>query len=457
VELQEAANRALDRGLRRLDKRHSVFRKPRNILAEKRSLERFTTDRWNRPILAGDIVPALVTSVAPKGGNGSARVRIGTHEVDLPKTAFAWTRKTAAVAFLNVGDFVQVEVRAIQGGVPQTIALEQDPVVEGALLAIDNRTGQVRAMVGGFDFARSKFNRATQAKRQVGSSFKPFIYTTAIDRGYTPVSIFVDEPISYEAGPNQPRYEPLNYDRKYEGPVTLRRAIEDSRNIPAVKALAELGPPNVIKVAARFGLPANMPPYLSLALGSVEETLWDMTSAYTAFPNQGVRMRPYSIVSIADREGNIIEENRPEPHEAIRADTAYVMTNLMRGVVQEGTAAAARSLDWPLAGKTGTMDEYTDAWFIGFDPNITVGVWVGYDEKKPLGSNETGAVAALPIWMDFMKAFIDKRADRKNPPEFEAPGNIVFVTLDNGVREAFINGTQPQGASVLPAVAPASN
>jgi len=170
VELQEAANRAVDRGLRRLDKRHSGFRKPRNILAEKRSLERFTTDRWNRPMLAGDIVPALVISVAPKGGNGSARVRVGTHEADLPKAAFAWTRKAAAVDFLKVGDLVQVEVRAIQGGVPQTLALEQDPVVEGALLAIDNRTGQVRAMVGGFDFARSKFNRSTQAKRQVGSS-----------------------------------------------------------------------------------------------------------------------------------------------------------------------------------------------------------------------------------------------------------------------------------------------
>ena len=457
AELQEAANRAVDRGLRRLDKRHSGFRKVRNILAEKRPLERFTTDRWNRPILAGDIVPALVTSVTPKGGNGSARVRIGPHEVELPKTAFTWTRKTAAVDFLKVGDLVQVEVRTIQGGVPQTIGLEQDPVVEGALLAIDNRTGQVRAMVGGFDFARSKFNRATQARRQVGSSFKPFIYTTAIDRGYTPVSIFVDEPVSYQPGPNQPPYEPLNYDRKYEGPVTLRWALEDSRNIPAVKALAELGPPNVIKVAARFGLPANMPPYLSLALGSVEETLWDMTSAYTAFPNQGVRMRPYSVVSIADREGNIIEENRPEPHEAIRADTAYVMTNLLHGVVLRGTAAAAKSLDWPLAGKTGTMDEYTDAWFIGFDPNITVGVWVGYDEKKPLGSNETGAQAALPIWMDFMKVFIDTRADRTNPPQFEAPGNIVFVTLDNGIQEAFINGTQPQGANVLPAVAPASN
>ena len=457
AELQDVANRAVDRGLRQLDKRHNGFRKVRNIVLEKRSLDTFTTDRWSRPILAGDIVPALVTGVAPKGGNGSARLRIGEHEVDLPKAAFAWTRKTSAVDFLKVGDLVQVEVRAIQGGIPQTIALEQDPIVEGALLAIDNRTGQVLAMVGGYDFARSKFNRATQAKRQVGSAFKPFIYTTAIDRGYTPVSIFVDEPVSYQVGPNQPPYEPLNYDRKYEGPVTMMRALEDSRNVPAVKALAELGPENVIKVAARFGLAANMPPYLSLALGSAEQTLWDMTSAYSAFPNQGVRMRPYSVVSIADREGNIIEENRPEPHEAIRADTAFVMTNLMRGVVQRGTAAAAARLDWPLAGKTGTMDEYTDAWFIGFDPTITVGVWVGYDEKKPLGNGEEGARAALPIWMDFMKTYIDMRGDRKNPPQFEAPGNIVFVTLDNGVQAAFISGTQPQGAAVVPAVAPASN
>jgi penicillin-binding protein 1A len=457
AELQEAANRAVDRGLRRLDKRHNGFRKVRNILLEKRSLDSFTTDRWSRPILAGDIVPALVTAVAPKGGTGSARVRIGAHEVELPRDGFAWTRKKSAADFLKVGDLVQVDVRAIQGGVPQTIGLEQDPVVEGALLAIDNRTGQVLAMVGGYDFARSKFNRATQAKRQVGSAFKPFIYTTAIDRGYTPVSIFVDEPISYDVGPNQPPYEPLNYDRKYEGPVTMMRALEDSRNVPAVKALAELGPENVIKVAERFGLSSNMPPYLSLALGSAEQTLWDMTSAYSAFPNQGVRMRPYSVVSIADREGNIIEENRPEPHEAIRADTAFVMTNLMRGVVQRGTAAAASRLEWPLAGKTGTMDEYTDAWFIGFDPNITVGVWVGYDEKRPLGSGEEGSRAALPIWMDFMKTYIDARGDRKNPPQFEAPGNIVFVTLDNGVQAAFISGTQPQGAAVVPAVAPATN
>jgi len=210
-------------------------------------------------------------------------------------------------------------------------------------------------------------------------------------------------------------------------------------------------------MAARFGLSPDMPPYLSLALGSVEQTLWDMTSAYTAFPNQGVRMKPYSIVSIADREGNALEENRPEPHEAIRADTAFVMTNLLRGVVLRGTAVAARNLDWPLAGKTGTMDEDTDAWFLGFDPNITVGVWVGYDEKKSLGPGEEGAHAALPIWMDFMKAYIDKSGDRKNPPQFEAPGNVVFVTLDNGTQAAFIAGTQPQGSTAVPAVTPASN
>jgi penicillin-binding protein 1A len=178
-----------------------------------------------------------------------------------------------------------------------------------------------------------------------------------------------------------------------------------------------------------------------------------MTSAYAAFPSQGVRPTPYSIIAISDRDGNVLQENRPEPREAIRADTAYVMTNLLRGVVQRGTAASAAALDWPLAGKTGTVDDNTDAWFIGFDPNITVGVWVGRSEKKPIGTNETGATAALPIWTDFMKAYIDLKGDRKNPPQFEAPGNIVFVPLDSGLSVAFINGTQPGGAAV-PAASP---
>jgi penicillin-binding protein 1A len=455
AELQEAANAAIDRGLRRIDKRRSGWRKPtRNILAEQRQLDRFTTDRWARPILSGDIVPALVTFVPPKGSTMPARIRISQFELEVPKAAYAWTRKTSPADLFKVGDMIEVEVKALEGSRPTEIALEQTPAVEGALLAIDNRTGQIRAMVGGYSFARSKFNRATQARRQVGSLFKPIVYTAAIDRGFTPVSVFIDEPIAYPAGPGQPPYSPQNYDRKYEGAVTLRHALEDSRNVPAVKAMAEVGPKNVVAYAKRFGLHGEYPPYLAVALGAVEATLVDMTSAYSAFPNQGVRMQPYAVTTIADREGNVLEENRPEPHEAIRADTAFVMTNLLRGVVQRGTAGAAASLNWPLAGKTGTVDDFTDAWFIGFDPNVTVGVWVGYDEKKPLGNGETGAQAALPIWIDFMKAYLEKRVDRKEPPQFEAPGNIVLVTLDSGITEAFINGTQPQGVGVVPAVQP---
>ena len=448
VALQQAASTAVDRGLRRIDKRRSGYRKPaRNVVAEGHAVERFSTARWAQPIAAGDIVPAVVMS-APR--TGTARIRIGSHQLDLPPSSFMWTRRTSAADLFSTGDLIEVEVRAATNGVPEAVALEQPPVLEGGLVAIDNRTGQIRAMVGGFSFARSKFNRATQARRQMGSIFKPIVYTAAIDRGFTPVSVFVDEPVKFDAGPNQAPYAPLNYDRKFEGPVTLRRALEQSRNIPAVRAMQDVGPQQVVAYAARFGFPENMTPYLSLALGAAEATLVEVTSAYSAFPNQGVRMQPYAVTDIADREGNVLQENRPQPHEAIRADTAYVMTHLLRGVVQRGTAAAARALDWPLAGKTGTMDEYTDAWFVGFDPNISVGVWVGYDEKRPIGGSsngETGATAALPIWMDFMRAYIEARADRTMPPEFEPPGNIVFLTLDSGITEAFINGTQPQIAA----------
>ena len=453
AELQQAANVAIDRGLRRIDKRRSGYRRPaRNIVAEGHALDRFTTDRWTRPIAEGDIVPAVVVSVPARGNTGNASVRIGHNQVDLPRTGFEWTRRASPAELFKVGDLIEVEVRTLKDGVPETVFLEQPPEVEGALLAIDNRSGQIRAMVGGFSFARSKFNRATQARRQMGSAFKPIVYTAAIDRGFTPASVFIDEPVAYDAGQGQPAYSPLNYDRKFEGAVTLRRALEQSRNIPAVKAMVEIGPRQVLRYAERFGFPAYQP-YLSLALGAAEATLVEVTSAYSAFPNHGVRMTPYAVATIADREGNVLEENRPQPNEAMRADTAFVMTNLLRGVVQRGTAQAATALDWPLAGKTGTMDEYTDAWFIGFDPNITVGVWVGRDEKKPIGHNETGASAALPIWMDFVKAYIDKRGDRTQPPQFDAPGNIVFVTLDSGINEAFINGTQPQQAAapVVPA------
>jgi penicillin-binding protein 1A len=252
---------------------------------------------------------------------------------------------------------------------------------------------------------------------------------------------------------------PRNYDRRFQGPMTLRHALEQSRNIPAVKVMDMLGPAQVVQYAKKFGFPEEFRPFLSTALGAQEATLLELTSAYSAFPNHGIRMQPYSVMSITDREGTLLEEGRPTPRDAIRADTAYVMTNLLRGVVLRGTAGAANALKWPLAGKTGTVDDYTDAWFIGFDPNVTVGIWVGYDEKKPIGPNETGTTAALPIWVDFMREYLELRGDRENPPEFEPPGNIVFMTVDrttgepvlegsaNVVTEAFLAGTQPSPPS----------
>jgi penicillin-binding protein 1A len=360
---------------------------------------------------------------------------------------------------MKPGDLIEVEIKKIDpASGALTVALEQTPLVEGALLAIDNRSGHIRAMVGGWDFGRSKFNRAVQAYRQLGSTFKPIVYTAAIDRGFTPASVLIDAPVSFPAG-NGDIYSPQNYDHKFEGAVTVRRALEQSRNIPAIKMMELLGPKTVVSYAKRFGFEQEFPPYLPIALGAGDATLLEITSAYTVFPNQGVRMKPLEILKVMDRDGNLLEENRAEATDVVRADTAFVMTNLLRGVVQHGTGQAAASLNWPLGGKTGTVDENTDAWFVGFDPNLTVGVWVGLDEKKPLGGTETGAKAALPIWMEFMKAYIDSRPDKDTPPQFDAPGNIVFLAVDRAsggvtdaespgaISEAFIAGTQPGGLS----------
>ena len=456
-QLQRAANAAIDQGLRQVARRRGAWRKPaRNVLTEGHTLENFKHDRWARTIAEGDIVPAIVTSVDPRDKrDGVARVRFGTFTAELTKAAYQWTRRAHAADLVQPGDLIEVRVAKLgEGGKAPVVTLEQQPMVEGALVAIDNRTGQILSMVGGFSFARSKFNRATQAYRQMGSTFKPFLYTAAIDRGLTPSTMLVDTPASFDAGAGQPPYTPHNYDGKYSGPITLRASLEQSRNIPAVRVMEMLGPRQVVAYAKKFGFPEDFPPYLSTALGAAESTLLEVTSAYSAFPNHGIRLQPYQIVSVLDREGNMLEDHRPIPRDAIRADTAFVMTNLLRGVVQRGTAASANALDWPVAGKTGTVDEYSDAWFVGFDPNITVGVWVGYDEKKPIGSGETGAVTALPIWIDFMKTYIAVRGDRENVPRFEPPGNIIFMPVNSetgeavddegaGISEAFISGTQP--------------
>jgi penicillin-binding protein 1A len=447
VSLQEAANRALDDGLRSLDRRRG-FRKPaRNVVKEGHKLDTFRNARWERPMSAGDVVPAIVTDVT-----GPALVaRAGQLRVTIDRKGFAWTRRTSPSQLAAPGDLIEVRLATVADAAA-TGSLEQPPLVQGAVLAIENRTGRIKALVGGANFERSKFNRATQAYRQVGSAFKPIVYTAAIDRGYTPATILMDTPAIFPTGPGQPPYEPRNYDRQFEGPITLRHALEQSRNIPAIRVMEQLGPRQVILYAHRLGLESEIPPYLPVAIGAAEATLVEMTSAFSVFPNRGVRMKPHAVLKVTDREGNVLEENRPEARDAIRADTAFVLTNLLRGVVQRGTAARAASLNWPLGGKTGTTDDYTDAWFIGFDPEITIGVWIGLDQKKTILNNATGTEAALPIWIEIMKAWI---GDRKDPPAFDPPGNIVFVAVDRGsgnateagtpgaISEAFIAGTQP--------------
>lgn len=450
VRLQQAANKAVDRGLRRVDHRRG-FRKPRrNVIAEGLKVDAVKIDRWSRRIAEGDIVPAVVRSVT----DTTAELRIGDLGASLTRAGMQWTNKKAPKDILKAGDVIEVEIDTLEGRTA-TVTLEQTPLIEGALVALDNHTGEVLAMVGGYSFSRSKFNRATQAYRQMGSTVKPILYTAAIDRGLTPTTILIDEPTTFDAGAGQPPYSPRNYDRKFMGPLTVRRALEQSRNIPSVKVIDMLGPTQVAAYAKKFGFSQDFRPFLSMALGAQEVTLLELTSAYSAFPNHGIRMEPYLAEAITDRDGSLLEERRPQPRDAIRADTAFVLTNLMQGVVQHGTAAAANSLHWPLAGKTGTVDDNTDAWFVGFDPNITVGVWLGNDEKKPIGYNETGTTAALPMWMDFMKVYIELYGDKENPPKFESPGNIVFMAVDRDtgepatgasesvVNEAFISGTQP--------------
>jgi penicillin-binding protein 1A len=451
--LQAIANVALDHGLRRLDKARGFRRPVRNVLAEKQTLDSFRHDRWTRSFAAGDVVPAIVETASRSG----ARVRFGPYHGDLTPSGFKWTGRQSSSDLFKAGDVIEVEILSLNAAsLTAEVALEQTPVVEGALLAIENRTGHIKAMVGGWSFGRSKFNRAVQAYRQLGSTFKPVVFTAAIDRGFTPASVLVDAPVSYTTETGEV-YAPQNYDHEFEGSITLRRALEQSRNIPAIRMMETLGPASVLKYAKRFGFSQDFPPYLPVALGAGDGTLLEVTSAYTVFPNQGIRMKPLEILSVRDREGNLLEEQRPEALDVVRADTAFVMTSVLRGVVQRGTAQSASALKWPLAGKTGTVDNNTDAWFVGFDPDITVGVWVGHDEKKPLGPKETGAVAALPIWVEFMRAYIDGHQSDVDPPQFEAPGNIVFVEIDRAtggvadpfaegaITEAFIAGTQPGG------------
>ena len=395
VEMQKAANQAVLDGLAAYERRHGWKNHLENIIAEGLDPAKYFNSDWDDELQVNAYVHALVTSA----GTGIATLKFGPYTAALGQADVAWTGQKLA-NLLKSGDLCYVKILSLGSNGAAKISLEQDSGAQGALLAIDNATGGIKAMVGGRDFNESKFDRVTQALRQVGSSFKPYVYTTVIDQGASPDDTILDEPISFET-PSGP-YTPHNYDEKFEGIITLRRALAQSRNIPALKLASKVGIKNVIEYAGRFGITSKLPPYLPVALGSAEITLMEQTSAYSVFPNDGVRVRPRYITRVTDYEGRVLEEDFPDVQDVISERTARIMTNMLREVVLHGTGVAAARLPFPVAGKTGTTNDFTDAWFVGFSPTMSCGVWVGYDERKSLGAKETGAHAALPIWMNFM-------------------------------------------------------
>jgi penicillin-binding protein 1A len=423
VELERAANRAVLDGLAAYERRHGWKDHLENVLHEGQSLPSYEHPDWDEEPELGGYIHALVTAVVPHG----ASVKFGRYLGTLGEVDAAWTGHKLE-DILKPGDIVYVKILSFSGDTKAHVSLEQDSGAQGALIAIDNATGAIKAMVGGRDFEESKFNRATQALRQVGSSFKPYVYTAAIDLGARPDDTIVDAPVTFEtaSGP----YIPHNYDEKFEGTITLRRALAQSRNIPALKLASNIGIRTVIEYAHRFGITSNLPAYLPVALGAAEVTLFEQTSAFSVFPNDGFRVSPRYITKVTDYEGRVMEEDFPDVRDVITARTARIMTSMLREVVLHGTGVAAAILNRPLGGKTGTTNDFTDAWFIGFSPSMTAGVWIGYDEKKSLGAKETGAHAALPIWIEFMKVALAGREREDFQPMPELPPGPIAQKVD---------------------------
>ncbi len=444
VAMQRAANRALKDGLHAYTRRHGWKGNLPNILTDNLgTLDKYQSDDWRRTLDKGDYTTALVL----EAGDAFATLRIGPYRATLTSSDMAWTGQKKPSKLLKPGDLATVRLREISGTTAR-VDLEEKPTAQAAFVAIENSSGGIKAMIGGYSFEDSKFNRATQATRQVGSSFKPYLYSAAIEEGHDPFETIVDAPLTLQSGGQD--YSPHNYDGKFEGRITLRRALAGSRNVPAVKLAAEIGIQNVIEMAKRFGVTAPLQPYLPLVLGAAEITLLEHTSSFTVFPNDGIRIEPHLIRRVTAYDGAVLEEARPKVYDVLKPEVARTMTAMLEEVVQFGTATRAKELKRPVAGKTGTTSDFTDAWFMGFTPSLTAGVWVGNDDNSvPLGNKETGAKAALPIWIEFMKeVYDDKPAEQfvnVVPLEKLAQSRLVLVDTpdsaptedaeEHGVRE----------------------
>ncbi|HEY1648090.1 MAG TPA: PBP1A family penicillin-binding protein [Terracidiphilus sp.] len=409
LDLQKTANQAVLDGLATYERRRGWKGHLENVLASGSSLDDYKHPDWALATGPGDYVHALVTRALPI----EIHARIGAQEVLLLPADWQWTGQRYGDALVKPGDLIYVHLSPAAEGAAQRATLEQDSGTEGALMAMDNTSGDVLAMVGGRDYALSVFNRATQAQRQVGSSFKPYVYTAAIEDGVRPTDIVMDTPVSFGS------YRPHNYENDFKGAMTVANAFAESRNIPALKLAARVGIHKVIDVAHKFGVTANIPAYLPVALGAVEITLEEQVASYSVFPNDGVRVSPRLIRKVSNADGITLWEDKPTVSEVIDQQTARTMMSMLKDVTEHGTGQTAAQLKHPLGGKTGTTSDFTDAWFLGFSPSVTCGVWVGYDSRESLGNKETGAVAALPIWITFMKSAIAGKDDEQFPGDQE--------------------------------------
>jgi len=426
LDLQMVANKAVLDGTAKYERRHGWKGNLQNVVLAGLDAEVYKHPDWTARAVPGDYVHGMVTEVRGK----EAVVKVGTAQrAVMGPEDWKWTKNNAADEFLKNGDLVYVRITAMDPFGEGKAALEQDSGVQGSMMAMDNANGEVIAMVGGRDFALSQFNRATQSQRQVGSSFKPYVYTAAMEAGMKPTDTVVDAPTSFWT-PNG-YYTPHNYEPNWKGTMTLIMAFAESRNIPALKLADKVGIKNVIEVAKRFGITSNLPPFLPIAIGAADITLAEQVGGYAVFPNDGIRIEPHYIKQVTQPDGVPLETHNPEVKEVISVDIARQMMILLQAVTHFGTGAAAAALNHPLGGKTGTTNDYTDAWFIGFSPSVTCGTWIGFDDRTSLGSKETGAQAALPMWMDFMRAAIAGK-DNEAFPTANEPKKVLAVPLNPG-------------------------
>ncbi|OGW49490.1 MAG: hypothetical protein A2V62_10100 [Nitrospirae bacterium RBG_19FT_COMBO_58_9] len=451
MQMQKAAEAAFAAGLRELDKRQG-WRGPLRTVDLSAPTPPVVAAATGQGIKAGDYREGLVVKVA----KDHFLVQVGPAVAKLSFDDMAWakrrltgsdTMKDVAInpnlkQVLKPGDVVEVMVKKVDRDVVH-VQLEQTPLVDGGLIALDPDKGAIRAMVGGYDFGRSEYNRAVQAHRQPGSAFKPLIYATAVSQGMSPASVILDAPVVYEQEQDDKTWKPENYGKKFHGMVSLRDALAHSHNLATVRLLDKVGVKNVIEFAKTVGITSPLAADLSLGLGSSSVGLMELTSAYGVLLNQGSRAEPFSILFVKDNAGKVLEEAAPQPLAVISKETAYLITNMMEDVVQKGTGQAARVIDRPIAGKTGTTDEFINAWFIGGAPNLVTGIYVGFDDRRLLGETESGAHAALPIWINFMK-----EALRPLPVmAFAIPEGVTFVKVDQAT--GLLEGEQEGQASTV--------